>query len=434
MSAVTEWTTGQLGELCSIEIGGTPSRSNSDLWDTAKETSNRWVSIRDLNRKVVVDTAEHISDLGVKHSNVKLLHAGTVLLSFKLSIGRVAFAGVPLYTNEAIAGLNSDKIDLNYLFHGLHQWDLLQGVDQAIKGATLNKAKLKKIKFNYPAELSEQTKIAEILSTVDQAIEQTEALITKQQRIKTGLMQDLLTRGIDEHGNLRTEQTHKFKDSPLGKIPVEWEVWTCAALCREIVVGIVIRPAQYYRPDGVPVLRSTNVKENKINIEDIVFMSERDNEALSKSCLAKGDTVTVRTGYPGTTAVIPSELDGSNCVDVVISRPNREKISSEFLSIWVNSEHGKRQVLEGQGGLAQQHFNVGEMRKLLVKVPDISEQERIANLLILQDSAIDDLAKDQHKLHTIKIALMQDLLTGKKRVVNLLKDMKETYETATSRN
>jgi type I restriction enzyme S subunit len=234
-------------------------------------------------------------------------------------------------------------------------------------------------------------------------------------------MQDLLTRGIDEHGNLRTEQTHKFKDSPLSRIPVEWEVQPCAVLCLEIIVGIVIRPAQYYRPDGVPVLRSANVRENRITTEDIVFMSERDNEALSKSRLAKGDMVTVRTGYPGTTAVIPSELDGSNCVDIVISRPNREKVRSEFLSIWVNSDRGKRQVLEGQGGLAQQHFNVGEMRTLLVKVPDISEQERIVNLLIMQNSAIDDLAKNQHKLCTIKTALMQDLLTGKRRVTEILK-------------
>ena len=69
----------------------------------------------------------------------------------------------------------------------------------------------------------EQTKIAEILSTVDQAINQTEALIAKQQRIKSGLMQDLLTRGIDKDGNLRSEDTHEFKDSPLGRIPVEWE-------------------------------------------------------------------------------------------------------------------------------------------------------------------------------------------------------------------
>jgi type I restriction enzyme S subunit len=63
-----------------------------------------------------------------------------------------------------------------------------------------------------------------VLSTVDRAIEQTEALIAKQQRIKTGLMQDRLTRGIDEHGNLRSEVTHEFKDSPLGRIPVEWKI------------------------------------------------------------------------------------------------------------------------------------------------------------------------------------------------------------------
>jgi len=71
-------------------------------------------------------------------------------------------------------------------------------------------------------EIPEQSKIAEVLSTVDRAIEQTEALIAKQQRIKTGLMQDLLTKGIDEHGNIRSEKTHKFKDSPVGRIPEEW--------------------------------------------------------------------------------------------------------------------------------------------------------------------------------------------------------------------
>jgi type I restriction enzyme, S subunit len=179
MKAIEGWQNGLLGEICSIEIGGTPSRNNPDYWGQSKESSNIWVSIKDLNKTVIFDTAECISDLGVKHSNVKLLKRGTVLLSFKLTIGRVAIAGVPLYTNEAIAGLNSDIINLNFLFHGLHHWDLLQGVDQAIKGATLNKEKLKKIRFVYPISTFEQSKIAEILSTVDRAIEETEALIAK---------------------------------------------------------------------------------------------------------------------------------------------------------------------------------------------------------------------------------------------------------------
>lgn len=69
----------------------------------------------------------------------------------------------------------------------------------------------------------EQEKIAAVLSKIDLTIAQTEAIIAKQQRIKTGLMQDLLTKGIDENGNIRSEETHEFKDSPLGRIPVEWE-------------------------------------------------------------------------------------------------------------------------------------------------------------------------------------------------------------------
>ena len=96
----------------------------------------------------------------------------------------------------------------------------------------ITRKELDRFSAPFPTSLAEQTKIAEILSTVDRAIEQTEALIAKQQRIKTGLMQDLLTRGIDEHGNLRSEQTHQFKDSPLGRIPVEWEVPPVSSVLR----------------------------------------------------------------------------------------------------------------------------------------------------------------------------------------------------------
>lgn len=266
---------------------------------------------------------------------------------------------------------------------------------------------------------SEQATIARVLSIADRAIAQTEALIAKQQRIKTGLMRDLLARGIDDHGNIRSEQTHDFKDSPLGRIPDAWAVRSCEQLCRDIVVGIVIRPAQYYRPDGVPVLRSANVRSGWISTDDLVFMSDRDNQLLRKSQLRDGDLVTVRTGYPGTTAVIPPELDGCNCVDIVISRPNREAIRPAYLSLWVNSDHGKRQVLEGQGGLAQQHFNVKEMRRLLVRVPELSEQERIEQVISSHDHALQAIQRQSVKLRSLKAGLMQDLLTGDRGVTAL---------------
>ena len=111
---------------------------------------------------------------------------------------------------------------LRWLFYFLQNLDLRQ-LNEATGVPSLSRDLLYKIEVETPPK-PEQTKIAEILSTVDQAIDQTEALITKQQRIKTGLMQDLLTRGIDEDGNLRSEDTHEFKDSPLERIPVEWDV------------------------------------------------------------------------------------------------------------------------------------------------------------------------------------------------------------------
>src|ERR1017187_1119668 len=100
------------------------------------------------------------------------------------------------------------------------------------------------------------------------------------------------------------------------------------ALCHQIVVGIVVKPAQYYVDKGVAALRSANVRENYINFEDLVYISHESNRVLGKSALRTDDLVTVRTGYPGTTSVIPECLDGSNCVDLIIDRKSTRLNSS----------------------------------------------------------------------------------------------------------
>lgn len=127
------------------------------------------------------------------------------------------------------------------------------------------------------------------------------------------------------------------------------------------------------------------------------------------------NVVTVRTGYPGTTCVVPSHLDGANCVDLIISRPGRE-IVPRFLALWVNSPFGKDQVLRVQGGLAQQHFNVGEMKTLLVAKPKPDEQKAVLDRLDVIDSDIKVATDEQAKLRVLKSGLMTDLLTGRVRV------------------
>ena len=150
-----------LGEVCSIDIGGTPLRSNNEYYENG---NNLWVSIRELNGGYIYDTKEKITDVGVKESNVKLCAKDTILFSFKLSIGKTAIVGNPLYTNEAIAGLlsiNEDLLSNMYLYYYLTINDFSKlGSGMFAKGS-LNKKTLGELKIPIPS-LDNQEKIIEI--------------------------------------------------------------------------------------------------------------------------------------------------------------------------------------------------------------------------------------------------------------------------------
>jgi type I restriction enzyme, S subunit len=202
----------------------------------------------------------------------------------------------------------------------------------------------------------------------------------------------------------------------VGVIPDDWDLKRCSALSNMITVGIVVRPTRYYDSQGVPALRSANIRERGITDADLVFITDAANALLCKSQVRIGDVLTVRTGYPGTSAVVPPRFHGANCIDVLITRPNKST-SPKFLAAWINSSFGKTQVLRNQGGLAQQHFNVADLRNLVVAVPKTkAEQEAIAEALSDADALIESLEQLIAKKRQIKQGAMQELLTGKKRL------------------
>lgn len=189
------WETISLAEVADILIGGTPSRSNPKYWDSEKKTNNRWLSIANLNSDEISDTSEYLTDQGVKNSNVKLLPAGTIVMSFKLSIGKKAILKKPCYTNEAICGFvirNNDLLVTSYLFHALETIDMTSEVDIAIKGATLNKEKLKGLLISLP-EKDEQVAISQILDTASQEQKKIQLAVSRLKDEKAALMQQLLT-------------------------------------------------------------------------------------------------------------------------------------------------------------------------------------------------------------------------------------------------
>ena len=159
-----------------IKMGKTPPRGDKSSWDEKKETRNKWVSIADITNnegKIIKDTKEYISDSAA--NKINMVTKGSLLMSFKLSIGRMAFAGDDLYTNEAIIAIpESNKYILRFIYYYLssYNWSSLTEGNEKVKGATLNKSSLGKIQLPILL-LSEQQ---QIVSRLDAAFAQIDAL------------------------------------------------------------------------------------------------------------------------------------------------------------------------------------------------------------------------------------------------------------------
>ncbi|MZR14329.1 restriction endonuclease subunit S [Maritimibacter sp. DP07] len=159
------------------------------------------------------------------------------------------------------------------------------------------------------------------------------------------------------------------------------------AVAREVTVGHVGPMADEYLEDGIPFLRSLNIRPHRISREEIRHISPEFHGRLKKSALKPGDVVIVRTGKPGTCAVIPDDLPVANCSDLVIVRCGPE-IRPRFLAYWVNaiaSEHVASHLV----GAVQQHFNVGAAKKMPIVLPDITEQDKVLSILGALDDKIE---------------------------------------------
>jgi type I restriction enzyme S subunit len=181
-----EWEVKRLGDVADIRMGRTPPRLNTAFWGDGFV----WLSIGDLHSKVVSTSKEQITSLAT--SSMEIIPKGTLLMSFKLSIGRLCFAGCDLFTNEAICSFNNVSADCEYLYYALGQVDFSLYGKQAVKGFTLNKDSLRSVMVIVPP-LKEQQAIATVLSDIDAELEALEQRREKTRELKQAMMQELLT-------------------------------------------------------------------------------------------------------------------------------------------------------------------------------------------------------------------------------------------------
>lgn len=169
-----------------------------------------------------------------------------------------------------------------------------------------------------------------------------------------------------------------------------------------ITVGYVGTMAREYRESGVTFLRSLNVKPYRLELEDVIFINSEFHSANPKSALYPGDVVIVRTGRPGTAAVIPEWLGEANCSDLVIVRPGKS-LDSHFLAYFLNSEAGQNLIRSRHTGSVQIHFNTKAAQDLPVSFPPLAEQKRISAVL----GALDDKIENNRKMNETLEAMAQ---------------------------
>jgi type I restriction enzyme S subunit len=398
-----EWDQVCLGEVCDIKIGGTPSRSVQDYWSPKGEDGHWWASITDLTQGTVIATRERITDAGIANSNVKLIKAGTVLMSFKLTIGRVALAGTDLYTNEAIAAFEPDvaRLSKEYLYHALSVAVSFAETDQAVKGKTLNKAKLAAIVLPLPP-LSEQRRIAEILSTADEAIQATKAANDQIEVIRAKALEELFPANL-KVGMLLPD---KF---------IDWRVIPAHEAAIDIVDCKNRTPPR--TESGYAVVRTPNVRHGRFIEEGLHFTDAISfAEWIRKGRPQPGDILFTREAPFGEVCAAPQSLDFCLGQRMMFFRPNPDILSSTYLLYALQSAGIQKDLLFKAGGSTVGHLRVADVRNIPIPLAPKGRQEEIERFFISLDKMADTGERNLKQLQKVKSALVSDLLSGRKRV------------------
>jgi len=351
---------------------------------------------------------------------IKIAPIGSILISVRAPVGDINISNNVYGIGRGLSAIkiNDSKANNLFIWHNIYFYrNELVKISQGSTFEAVGYKELNNFLIPLPP-LPEQQKIAEILETVDNVIEKTDRIIEKYKRIKQGLMQDLLTKGIDESGNIRSEKTHKFKDSTLGRIPDEWAVVRLGEV-GEIVSGSTPSTYNYEYWNGKIVWITPNDLSNieGIFIED---SSRKITQKGLKSCSAKiisADSVVVSSrapiGYVKVSKVPFATNQGCKSIEY------NGKFSPVFLAFLLSNK--VQNMINLGSGTTFQEITKSNLANIPIPLPPLPEQQRIAEILSQIDETIEKEEQYKEKLERIKQGLMEDLLTGKVRVNHLIK-------------
>ena len=376
----------RLGDICEIQSGGTPARSNCTYWEGG---TIPWVKISDIKGKHLNKTEEYITESGLQNSSAKLFPKGTILYTIFATLGETCILDIDAATNQAIAGLTvkSDIIYREYLYYYL--FSLKSVVDNLGRGVAQNNINMSILR-NLPVPLpplDEQRKIAAVLDKVSD-------LIAKRRQQLDKLDELVKSRFIEMFG--------VYPANPMG-----WEIGTIRDIVTEVRYGSS-RPAV----DGgkYPYLRMNNITYGgELDLSDTKRIDIPDNE-LDKCTVRRGDILFNRTNS--------KELVGKTCVydrdemmvlaGFVIRIRVKDRILPEFLSAFLNTDFSKQMLLGMcKTAIGQANINAQELQNIGLYLPPVELQQCFVQFKKETDKSKSTIQKSLEKLEILKKSLMQ---------------------------
>ena len=407
------WRDLTLAEVATVAGGGTPSRSERAYWNG----DIPWATPTDvtgLSGRAISETRSMITEAGLASSSATLLAQDSLLMTTRATIGACAINRVPMATNQGFQNLvpkRSTGVDFLYYLIQHHK----RRLTRLAAGSTfleLSKRTVRGFRVTVPP-LSEQRKIAAILSSVDDAIEKTRAVIDQVQVVKRGLMQELLTRGLPGRHT-------RFKQTEIGEIPDSWDVVSLVGCGAKVTSGSR-GWAKYYSSDGALFLRITNLARDTIHVKlgDIRRVALPPCTAESaRTRVQAGDLLISITADLGMVGVVPDGI-GEAYVNqhlALVRFPDCE-LMPEFAGYFLATDCARKRFRRLSDSGAKAGLNLSTIMKLTVARPPREEQDGILGVLVATEDRLASEASKLAGLASAKSGLMSVLLTGQVRVV-----------------
>jgi type I restriction enzyme, S subunit len=435
---MSKWKTSQIKDFGRVITGYTPSTSNSNYW----LGEIPFYSPSDFNDEVYCNKTERAIKPGAI-SNDRVVTENSLMVTCIASIGKIALATKRGITNQQINSiLFNETFDPKYCYylikHNINELIKLGGTTAV---PIVNKADFEKIFLKHHSEKTEQQHIAKILSTCDAVIEKTQAAIAKYKVIKQGMLQDLFTRGIDTTTNkLRPryqDAPHLYKESKLGMIPVEWDVDKI-----DLYVSFLRSGLSRLLSDediGIPVLISGNIQEGCLDFTHLKYWYENDPQGADTN-LYKLNTGDILICFINSLDQIGKSAIFKGFKREVIYTTNllRLKASSNanptFLFYLMNSNIVQSELQKiVKPAVNQASFTTKDFLKIPVPIIEEPEQKLIAERLTAIDNKLQTEQTYLQKQQQIKKGLMEDLLSGRKKV-NIEEELPQNLEAMATEN